>query len=164
MPTSQASGSTTGDLLCGSQCFTQSASLKIRYIWNGTWMVSFQPKWKISACYGPRKFISEFEFALQCTTGLVPQAISFHDLCKQIVWCYQGASSHGSLLCWRHADVCVFQSKQKHRAIWGCHCYSALCGWSNDIIKEKVFLKEKPCFKFFLSIAIKNGYVWYLVY
>ena len=46
----------------------------------------------------------------------------------------------------------------------GCHCSSALCGWSNDMIKEKVFLKEKPCFKFFLSIAIKNGYVWYLVY
>ena len=41
------------------------------------------------------------------------------------------------------------------------HC---MCGWSNDMIKEKVFLNEKPCFKFFLSIAIKNAYVWYLVY
>ena len=102
-------------------------------------------------------------FGLWCTTGLLPQAIAFHVLCKQIVWCYQGAPSHHSLLRWRHAVVCVYQSKQKHRAICGCHCYSALYVW---MIKwyEKVFLKETPCFKFFLSIAIKNGYVWYLVY
>ena len=42
------------------------------------------------SCYGPRKFISEFEFGLRCAAGLLHRAIAFHDLCKQIVWCYQG--------------------------------------------------------------------------
>ena len=48
-------------------------------------MVSFLPQWMISACDGPRKFISEFEFGLRCTAGPLPPAIAFHDLCKQIV-------------------------------------------------------------------------------
>ena len=69
------------------------------------------------------------EISLQCTAGLLPRAIAFHDLCKQIVWCYQGAPSHGSLVCGQHTVVCVSQSKHKHRAIWGCHCFSALYGW-----------------------------------
>ena len=51
--------------------------------------------------------ISEFEFGLRCTAGLLPRAIAFHDLCKQIVWCYQGAPYHGSLLRWGHTVVCV---------------------------------------------------------
>ena len=35
---------------------------------------------------------------------------------------------------------------------------------SKKLLVEKVFLKEKPGFKLFLTIAMKNGYVWYLVY
>ena len=54
---------------------------------------------------------------------------AFHDLCKQIVWRYQGAPPYGSLSRWWHSPLCVLQFKQEHWAIRGCHYYSALCDW-----------------------------------
>ena len=106
---------------------------------------------------------------LWCTTGLLPQAIAFHVLCKQIVWCYQGAPSHRSLLRWRHAVVCVYQSKQKHRAICGCHCYSALYVWMikwydqrKGVLKRKALFQvlsqhcNQKCIRLILGLSLSS--------
>ena len=55
-------------------------------VYLGRHLNGFVPILMKDLCYGPRKFISKFEFGLRCTAGLLPRAIAFHDLCKQIIY------------------------------------------------------------------------------
>ena len=80
-----------------------------------------------------------------------------------------GGSPHLSCKCDQiemrdYVDRRVTPPKRVTSPTWGPlpPCKEAL-KISKNLLVEKVFLKEKPCFKLSLSTAMKNGYVWYFL-